>query len=189
MKAVLLNYFTIIKAEIILFLFGQMALNNFIRSIYNPVPVLKYLGVEIGIDTFIWPGITINCENREKYKLLKIGNHVRILWDVIVDLNATIFIEDYVHIGARSSLITHYSLGKTPLGKTEYPETHASVKILKGSAIAWNCTVLQGSTINQHSIISVGSVVMSDIPAFSVSMGNPARPIKRIIPKNRKDFE
>lgn len=179
----------IIKAELILLFFGQMALNNYIRKLTSPTFLLKYLGVKIGEDSLIYPGITINCADRKKYKYLKIGNHVRILWDVIIDLNDDVIIEDYVHIGAQSCIITHFHLGKTPLGKTEYPYVRGKVKICKGTAVGWKCIVLRDTKIGEHSIISVGSIVKGQIPSFCVFAGNPGRPIKKIKPKNVKDFE
>jgi acetyltransferase-like isoleucine patch superfamily enzyme len=189
LNLILLGTLHIVQAEIIYFLFGQWALSNYIRKLSNPALLLKYLGVKIGAGTIIWPGITINCENRKKYKHLIIGNHARILWDVIIDLNDDVIIEDYAHVGARSSIITHYSLGDTPLGKTEYPEEKGSIIIGKGSAIAWNCIILHESKIGEHTIISVGSVVKGEVPSFCVFGGNPGRPIKQIIPQNMEDFK
>ncbi len=179
----------IIKAEFISLFFGQMALNNYIRSLSSPVFLLKYLGAKIGEDAGIWPGITINCENREKYKHLIIGKHVRILWDVIIDLNDDVIIEDYVHIGSRSCIITHFNLGKTPLGKTEYPYARGKVRICKGAAVGWRCIILRDTEIGEHSIISVGSTVKGKVPSFCVFGGNFGRPIKRIVPKNMEDFK
>ena len=179
----------IIKAELIYFMFGQRALSNYIRKIDNPLYLLKYLGVQIGKDTNIWPGITLNCENRKKYKLLKIGKSVRILWDVIIDLNDEIDIGDYTHIGTRSILITHFNLGKSPLGKTEYPYIEGPIKIGKGSVISWGTTVLHDTEIGEHTIISSGSIINGKIPSFCVFGGNPGRPIKKITPQNPEDFK
>lgn len=179
----------IIKAELISLFFGQMALNNYIRSLNSPTFLLKYLGVKIGEDSSFWPGITINCADRKKYKYLKIGNHVRILWDVIIDLNDDVIIEDYVHIGARACIFTHQNLGKTPLGKTEYPYIKEKVRACKGSVVGWGSIVFQGTVIGEHALISPGSMVNGEVPSFCVYGGNPGRPIKKIIPKNIEDFK
>lgn len=180
----------IIKAELIFFFLGQMALNNYIKKLTNPVPLLKHLGVEIGEDTTIWPGFTINSGyGRNDYKHLKIGNHVRILWDVIIDLNDEVIIEDYVHIGAKSCLITHLHLGKTPLGISEYPYQKGRIIVKKGSVVLWNSIVLHDTIVNEHTMISAGSLISGVIPSFCVFGGNPARPMKKIVPKNPEDFK
>lgn len=179
----------IIKAEFIYLFNGQTALNNYIRKLTSPILLLKYLGAKIGEDSNIWPGIIINCENRRKYKHLIIGNHVKILWDVIIDLNDDVIIEDYVHLGARSILITHFNLGKSPLGKTEYPYVKGGIKVCEGSIVSWGSVVLHNTVIGKHTIISAGSVAKGEIPSFCVFGGNPGRPIKKIIPKNVDDFK
>lgn len=189
LNIILLGTLHIVQAEIIYFLFGQRALSNYIRKLSNPALLLKYLGVKIGKGTNIWPGITINCESRSKYKHLRIGREARILWDVIIDLNDDVIIEDYAHIGTRSILVTHFHLGKSPLGITEYPYVKGKIRIGKGSVVSWGSTVLHDSNIGEHSILSAGSTLKGDMPSFSIFGGNPARPIKKIEPKNKKEFE
>lgn len=179
----------IIYAELVYIIRGQLALNNYIRRLSNPKYILKYLGAKIGKDTVIWPGITINIDSRKNFKFLEIGDHVRILWDVIIDINDKVIIKDYAHVGARSSIITHYDLGKTPLGITEYPYESKPVTIGEGVAIAWNCIILHGSNIGNHSIIAVGSVLTGDVPELCVVAGNPARPVKKINPRNPEEFK
>lgn len=188
LNSILVNAFQIIIVELTYLFFGQQALSNYIRKLSTPARILKYLGVKIGKGTLIYPGLTINCENRSKYKHLSIGKDVRVLWDVIIDLNDDVIIEDYAHIGTRSILVTHFNLGKSPLGITEYPYEKGKIKVGKGSVIAWGSTVLHDSEIGDHTIISSGSTIKGNVPSFCVFGGNPARPIKKIEPKNKIDF-
>jgi virginiamycin A acetyltransferase len=44
--------------------------------------------------------------------------------------------------------------------------------------LGYNVTVLPGVTIGQGSVIGAGSVVTSDIPPYTVAVGNPAKVIK-----------
>ncbi len=175
-------------AEIIVLFRGQMALNNYIRKVTYPIHILKHFGAEIEDKATIWPGITINCENRKKYQHLKVGKNAYILWDVLIDLNDDVIIGDDVHIGAKSTLITHFSLGKSPLGITEYPYKKGKITIGNGSVVAWGCTVLYDTIVGEHTIVSSGSLVSGTIPPFCIYGGNPARPIQKIRPKNPKEF-
>ncbi len=43
-----------------------------------------------------------------------------------------------------------------------------------------NVTVLGGVTIGDNSVIGAGSVVVKDIPANTIAVGNPCKPIKQI---------
>ena len=53
----------------------------------------------------------------------------------------------------------------------------ASIIIEDDVWIASNCTILSGAKIGKGSIVSAGSVVAGKLPEYSISVGNPARPI------------
>ena len=57
-----------------------------------------------------------------------------------------------------------------PVGKRSAP-----VKIQGDVWYGSDCTVYRGVTIGEGSIIGARSVVISDVPAYSIAMGNPAR--------------
>lgn len=56
----------------------------------------------------------------------------------------------------------------------------APINIMDNAWISYNVCVLKGVTIGQGAIIGAGSVVTSDIPDFSIAVGNPARVIRYI---------
>lgn len=61
-----------------------------------------------------------------------------------------------------------------------YPKASRQVKYLPtllktGSSIGSGATILCGITIGCHAIIGAGSVVINDVPDFSIVAGNPAR--------------
>jgi acetyltransferase-like isoleucine patch superfamily enzyme len=57
------------------------------------------------------------------------------------------------------------------------PEEVKPVRICRNAWIGQNCFILKGVTVGEGAIIGVNSVVVSDIPPYSVAMGNPARVI------------
>lgn len=58
------------------------------------------------------------------------------------------------------------------------------VTIEEGVWIGGNVTILPGITIGRNSVIGAGSVVVKDIPANSIAVGNPCRVIKSIEPND-----
>lgn len=72
--------------------------------------------------------------------------------------------------------------------RTDIPimnQPHQGTDILIGNGV-WmgaRCILLAGTKIGDHCVIAAGSVVSSEIPAYSVVAGNPARVVKRRIAK------
>lgn len=55
------------------------------------------------------------------------------------------------------------------------PEEVKPIRICRGAWIGHNAVILKGVTVGEGAIIGVSSVVVNDIPPYSVAMGNPAR--------------
>ena len=55
------------------------------------------------------------------------------------------------------------------------PEEIRPLRICKNAWIGNGSVILKGVTIGEGAIIGVNSVVATDIPPYSVAMGNPAR--------------
>jgi maltose O-acetyltransferase len=58
----------------------------------------------------------------------------------------------------------------------ERPERKEAVRIGEFVWVAGDCTILRGVHIGDHSVIGVGSLVTSDVPAHTLAYGRPARP-------------
>lgn len=52
--------------------------------------------------------------------------------------------------------------------------------VKKGASIGSNATILCGITIGENALIGAGAVVVKDVPANSVFVGNPAREVKKV---------
>jgi acetyltransferase-like isoleucine patch superfamily enzyme len=58
-----------------------------------------------------------------------------------------------------------------------YPKT---VTIKRGAFLGIGSIVLQGVTVGEHAYVAAGAVVTSDVPAHTLVVGNPARPVRRL---------
>ena len=126
------------------------------------------------------PGLTISMQ---KARGIKIGNNCHIAPYVQLDwlYPSQISIGDNVAIGSNTMIFAHVNIGTNEFLKTEkYPRQVMPVDIKSGAWINPGCIITAGITIGENSIVSVGSVVTSDIPDYCIVAGNPARIIKKI---------
>lgn len=107
--------------------------------------------VQTGDGTVIMPGSVINADT-------KIGKHVIINTSASVDHDC--IIEDFVHIAPNSSICGGVSIGK-------------------GTLIGAGATVIPLIKIGKWCVIGAGAVITSDIPDYSVVVGNPGKIIKQ----------
>ena len=108
-----------------------------------------------------------------------IGDYVR------VDLQHAnmIYIDDYAHITSGCRLLCHqrdlknYRVGdNAALCGYRKGEIH----IGKGVMVGMESTIMPGVTIGDGAIVGAGSLVVKDIPAWTVAMGVPAKVVKNI---------
>ena len=68
----------------------------------------------------------------------------------------------------------------------DLPAPVDEIKPMRIGRYAWigqDSFIMKGVTVGEGAIIGVNSVVVSDIPAYSVAMGNPARVVVKNINK------
>ena len=49
--------------------------------------------------------------------------------------------------------------------------------VKKGSTLGANCTIVCGTTLGEYSFIGAGAVILRDVPAYALMVGNPARQV------------
>jgi lipopolysaccharide O-acetyltransferase len=119
----------------------------------------------------------------------------------LILIGRDVHVNDYVHIAAVSSItigdrvliaskvfITDHSHGsyKGPaphtspaVGPADRPLSFAPVSIGDDVWIGEFVSILPGVTIGKGAIIGTMSTVTRDVPAYTIAVGSPARPIKR----------
>ncbi len=143
--------------------------------------------VIIGENTKIWhfshiqSGASIgkNCILGQN---VNVGNNVKIGNSVKIQNNVSIYegveLEDYVFCGP-SIVFTNIKLPRS-----EFPQQgsrfYQKTIVEKSVSIGANSTILCGITIGEYALIGAGTVVVKNIPAFSLVIGNPGKVIGKV---------
>lgn len=141
------------------------------------VPTLRKYGARIGDDVIIHSPLIIHNAG-EDYSKLSIGKSSYFGRAIFLDLKEKIEISERVTLSMRTTLITHTDAGESKVS-TKMPRSAKPVKIDADAYLGANVSVLEGVHIGESSIIGAGSIVLSDVPAFTVAAGNPCREIRK----------
>jgi len=137
-------------------------------------------GATIGHGTKIWhfchimPGAVIGsgCSLGQNVVVMPgtvIGNNVKIQNNV--SIYEGVVLEDDTFCGP-SCVFTNVINPRSHISrKHEFQRTH----VRRGSTIGANATIVCGITLGEYSFIGAGAVVTSDVPAFGLMLGVPAR--------------
>ncbi|WP_138756360.1 acyltransferase [Paenibacillus sinopodophylli] len=115
---------------------------------------------------------------------MKIGEHTAFALMVMVDVffPERISVGNNTIIGYNTTILTHeYLIKEYRLG---------NVSIGSNVMIGANTTILPGVTIGDNAIVSAGSLVHKDVPAYAFVGGNPMREIQRgdiVMPSNNDE--
>jgi len=137
-------------------------------------------GAKVGAGTKIWhfchvmPGAEIgeNCSLGQNVVVMpgtKIGNNVKIQNNV--SIYQGVILEDDVFCGP-SCVFTNVS---TPRSHVSRRGEYETTLVKRGAAIGANATVVCGMTLGEYAFIGAGAVVTSDVPAYALMVGVPAR--------------
>ncbi len=158
--------------------------------------------ITIGDNTFIDENVVLDAKG-EKNEGIIIGNNVYIGRNVILSCKeGSIYLNDYCNVSANCSLLseTKISLGKYCFlaghcylvagGNHSFEDLSRPImfqsSISKGGITigedVWlgaSVTVLDGVNIGKGSVVGAGAVVINSLPEYSISVGIPAKQIKK----------
>ena len=114
---------------------------------------------------------------------VKFGKGVFINHSAILSASGGIQFEDGVSVapGVRIATINH------DFNERHTKYTYGKVLIKKNAWIGMNVTICPGVTIGEYAVVGAGAVVTKDIPDYGVAVGNPAKVIKYLDPKEQKE--
>ena len=93
-------------------------------------------------------------------------------------VRGSVALGDGVRIGAHTSLLGFNHSMAPDLPVFRQPHTSAGITVGDDVWIGSHVVVVDGVTIGDHCVIGAGAVVTRDLPAWSVAVGNPARPVR-----------
>jgi acetyltransferase-like isoleucine patch superfamily enzyme len=141
--------------------------------------VMSHAKIFIGDDVNFFGKVDIFSGRIFDEPRLVLGNRVDIGHNVSFTVNKEIVIEDDVNV---ASGVRFMDTDAHPKDMAERladlpprPEEIKPVRICKCAWIGQNAFILKGVTVGEGAVVGVNSVVVSDIPAYAVAMGNPAR--------------
>ena len=134
----------------------------------------------IGPGTTIWhychvmPDTMIgrNCtfgQNVFVGKGVTIGDNVKLQNNVSVYAGVTL--EDHVFCGPSVVFTNVINPRSEIVRQSEFRPT----LVQRGATLGANCTIICGHTIGQYAFVGAGAVVTTDVPAYGLMLGNPAR--------------
>lgn len=137
--------------------------------------ILKALLGHVDDDEFI-----VNQPFRCDYgKQISLGKRFFANFNLVVLDEAPVTIGDDCFIGPNVSIYTACH-STDPVERNTRQEWAKPVTIGNNVWIGGSVTILPGVTIGDNVTIGAGSVVVSDIPSYSVAVGNPCRVVRSI---------
>ena len=137
-------------------------------------------GARIGSGTKIWhfchimPGAVIGerCNLGQNVVVMpgtRLGNNVKVQNNV--SIYEGVELEDDVFCGP-SCVFTNV---RTPRSHVSRKHAYERTLVRRGAAIGANATIVCGVTLGEYAFIGAGAVVTSDVPAYALLVGVPAR--------------
>ena len=134
---------------------------------------------KIGEKTRIWAFTNIQdgaiigkhcnvCDGCFVEKGALVGDHVTLKNGVSVFEGVTL--EDDVFCGANVTFVND----RHPRSNRKDRWVMEKTLVKKGATIGSNATIMCGVTIGEYAVVGAGSVVTKDVPAFAITVGNPA---------------
>ncbi|MCP2518933.1 acyltransferase [Candidatus Aminicenantes bacterium AC-708-M15] len=158
--------------------------------------------ISIGDNSFIDDNVVLDAKG-EKNEGIVIGRNVYIGRNAILSCKeGSIYINDYCNISSNCSLLseTEISLGKYCFlaghcylvagGNHSFDDlskpimfqpsiSKGGIKIEEDVWLGASVTVLDGVKIGKGSVVGAGAVVINPLPEYSISVGVPAKPIRK----------
>jgi acetyltransferase-like isoleucine patch superfamily enzyme len=148
-------------------------------TILNPEHIAIGSGTMIGPDVAISAGM-VPGQTPLRSPVVRIGDRCLIgrgsgiVGHLSIEIEDDVWTGHYVYVTDQNHGYRDLTL---PIGAQTQPER--PVRIGAGSWIGAGSVILPGASIGRHVVIGANSVVVGEIPDFSVAVGSPAKVVRR----------
>ena len=165
-----------LKASIL----GDYILNRYFENCSKRALIhsLNKIGASIKQSTNLREGLILDNTNFN-YKNLIIEDNCYVGKKVFLDLVKPIILKREAVVSAGVTILTHQDVGDRMLSRY-YKRKEGEVVLEEGCFIGANSTILCGVKIGKCSVVAANSVVIRDVPDYTVVGGVPAKVIKNI---------
>ena len=139
-------------------------------------------GAKIGDGSRIWHWVHV-CSGAQLGRDVSLGQNVFVANDVIIGDNVKVQNNVSIYDGVTlecdvfcgpSMVFTNVHNPRSNVSrKSEYRKT----LVKQGATLGANCTIVCGATIGEYAFVGAGAVVTSDVKAYALMAGVPARQI------------
>lgn len=149
--------------------------------------IIGHAEIRIGDDVNFFGLVDVYSGRIFDHPTLTIGNRVDLGHQVSFVVNKEIVIEDDVNVASCVRFMDSDAHPRDVMERiADLPPRPAEIKPVRICRYSWigqNSFILKGVTVGEGAIVGVNSVVVADVPAYSVVMGNPARVVMKNIQK------
>jgi acetyltransferase-like isoleucine patch superfamily enzyme len=145
--------------------------------------VIGPVQIHIGDDVWLGGNIQISSGRILKAPQLIIHDHAQINWSASIVVNREVVIEEYVRISWNCTITDSDGHPRqADLRAQNEPVNLRDIRPVRICKYAWignGSYILKGVTIGEGAVIGANSVVISDVPPYSLALGNPAEVVIR----------
>jgi lipopolysaccharide O-acetyltransferase len=165
--------------------FSHFGKNSIIKPFLNSANE-QYISIGDNVNIGSFCRITVStefggykCSSKNKIRL-SIGNDVDINNNSFISANNDIEIGNHVMIGSYVFITDHdHTYQDVTKNLHEQPLTeNGHTKIGDNVFLGTKSSILKNVTIGEHSVVAANSVVTTDVPPFSIAVGNPAKIVR-----------
>jgi acetyltransferase-like isoleucine patch superfamily enzyme len=148
-------------------------------KLYRLPFILGHAEIHIGDDVTFYGQVDIFSGRIFDHPKLILGDRVELGHGVSFVVNKEIVVEEDANISSGVRIMDTDSHPRDAEARiADLPPSIDEVKPVRICRYAWigeRAFIMKGVTIGEGAIVGVNSVVVNDVPAYSVAMGNPAR--------------
>ena len=139
-------------------------------------------GAQIGSGSRVWHFVHVSAgakvgANVSLGQGVFIGNNVTIGDNCKIQNNVSVFDNVVLHEGVFCGPSVVFTNVYNPRALIERKEEYRDTVVRRGASLGANCTIVCGVIIEEFAFVGAGAVVTSDVPAFALMVGVPARQV------------